>query len=164
MKFIKATSFLTLSLLPFVKCNSKECVTDFEEGKDYFPIKVNPIESEKWSVTYENSYKIVRNLAGSKSYLLYQCGTPVPSNVEGSFDAVVPVVRCLFFFLWTIELCRFAVLPKLKNFFSSKAPWRLWSSFHHLRSVYRATRSSNQYIRLFWPGFLFAFPLSKNID
>ena len=109
MKFINTALLLTLSL-PFAKCNSKECVTDYEEGKDYFPIKVKPIESEKWSVTYENSYKIVKNLAGDKSYLLYQCGTPQPETVEGSYDAVVPVVSFFFFLSLSLDnvLCSFA--------------------------------------------------------
>ena len=70
--------------------NPTECVTDFDANTDYFPDKVVVESSEHWSITYENSYKIVRNDAAGTSYLLYQCGTPPPQDA-GQHDAVVPV-------------------------------------------------------------------------
>ena len=62
--------------------NETGCVTDVEDGKDYFPVKAVVENSKLWTVTYENTYKVVTNIAAAESYLLYQCGTPLPEDVE----------------------------------------------------------------------------------
>jgi iron complex transport system substrate-binding protein len=72
--------------------NSKGCVDQFIDGKDYFEDKVEPMESKYWSVTYENTYKIAINLAANETYLLYQCGTEPPEDqLDGRHAAVVSV-------------------------------------------------------------------------
>jgi hypothetical protein len=90
MTFSSKVVFLALAL-PFVEgTNSQECVS-FEDGKDFFPEKVEAQESQYWSVTYENSYKIVRNSFANKSYLLYQCGTEPPQDQLDQHDSAIPV-------------------------------------------------------------------------
>ena len=106
MKFPCFALFVSL-YLPFTKGHGLSCVSDFEEGKDYFPEKVQVLESEKWTVSYENSYKVVTNLAEEKTYLLYQCGTEPPEGADSTYDAVVSVVSFCFCFLWKMNLSRF---------------------------------------------------------
>lgn len=84
-------TFLLSSLGVIAAENMMECVTNFEEGVDYFPDKVEVENSEHWSITYENSYKIVRNTDANLSYLLYQCGTEVPQDEANKHDVVIPV-------------------------------------------------------------------------
>ncbi|MEM1009383.1 MAG: hypothetical protein AAGJ35_10290, partial [Myxococcota bacterium] len=70
--------------------NSQECVASFDANIDYFPNKVQPLESEQWSIAYENSYKLVTNIWANKTYLLYQCGTEPPQD-QSQYDGVFSV-------------------------------------------------------------------------
>eukprot|EP00980_Cylindrotheca_fusiformis_P018278 scaffold5966_cov118-Cylindrotheca_fusiformis.AAC.3 len=90
MKLPAKVVIVALSL-PFVEANSKTCVTSFDEGNDYFPDKAEAQESQYWSVSYENSYKIARNLYTDTTYLLYQCGTDLPQDQLDQHDYVLPV-------------------------------------------------------------------------
>jgi hypothetical protein len=88
---IAAHSFVVFSLVqPFVAANESGCVATFEDGKDYFPVKAVVENSKQWAVSYESTYKIVENIAAGESYLLYQCGTPVPADAE-SYDGVFSI-------------------------------------------------------------------------
>jgi iron complex transport system substrate-binding protein len=78
------------------------CVTDYEEGRDYFPDKSRVEESELWDITYHGSYKTItltdtENADGDPlSYVLYQCGTPQPEATGELADALfvqVPVTN-----------------------------------------------------------------------
>jgi len=86
---------IVLSLLSCTSVNGEnpqECVTEFDETKDYFPDKAVVDFAETYSVEYGNSYKIVTNTDAGKSYLLYQCGTPIPSNLnQSSYDAILSI-------------------------------------------------------------------------
>ncbi len=70
------------------------CVTDYAEGIDYFPEKVELEYAENFSVEYHDNYKVIDVLTpwpGSTPedairYVLVQCGTPAP---EGFGDATV---------------------------------------------------------------------------
>lgn len=88
-------SFSILSfafLLSSVNANMMGCVTDFEEGKDYFPDKVEVEFSEHWSILYAKTYKVLRNSDSGTNYLLYQCGTEMPpQSLIDEATAVVPV-------------------------------------------------------------------------
>lgn len=65
---------------------------DHSHDDDLFPHKVTPEYSESWDIEYYSTYKILTNKAVNASYLLYQCGTEVPANVDTSkFDNVIPV-------------------------------------------------------------------------
>lgn len=88
MKF-PSTALSFVALLSTVNANMMECVTNVEDGKDYFPNKVEVEYSEHWSVEYKNTYKIVRNTDADTSYLLYQCGTTPPADEEGKHDATL---------------------------------------------------------------------------
>ena len=63
-------------------CPVLPCVAQggYSPATDYFPIKV-PSHSPEWSIAYFPSYKfIVNNLTATpETYLLYQCGTPLPA-------------------------------------------------------------------------------------
>ncbi|CAM9956513.1 unnamed protein product [Discosporangium mesarthrocarpum] len=57
------------------------CVTDYDETAtiDYFPEKVTLKYAETFSVEYFNNYKVLTVGTGANAtYVLYQCGTPVP--------------------------------------------------------------------------------------
>lgn len=66
--------------------NPDGCVTDFDAaaGLDYFPDKAVVNYAETFSVEYFPTYKVVTTTNGlsSTSYVLYQCGTPVPTLDE----------------------------------------------------------------------------------
>ena len=62
--------------------NIKDCLdpSKVDYNHDYFPEKAILQHSKQWNITYHNTYKIITNKASNKSYLLYQCGTEVPSS------------------------------------------------------------------------------------
>ena len=62
--------------------NIKNCLDPdkVDYNHDYFPEKAVLQHSKQWNITYHNTYKIITNKAVNKSYLLYQCGTEVPSS------------------------------------------------------------------------------------
>lgn len=78
---------------PSVEANESGCVTTVEQGKDYFPIKSTVENSELWTVTYSDTYKIVTNLALSETYVLYQCGTEVPEDIPNNGTFSVPLEK-----------------------------------------------------------------------
>jgi iron complex transport system substrate-binding protein len=91
MKFSRSI-FVPALFLRLVAGNEGGCVSEVVEGKDYFPEKVGPEDSTLWSVSYENTYKIVTNEAANETYLLYQCGTEPPmEELDGRHATVVPV-------------------------------------------------------------------------
>ncbi len=72
------------------------CVTETAEGIDYFPNKVENLYAENFSVTYHNTYKILTINepfpgGSAESYVLVQCGTEAPSEV----DAPAPVAATI---------------------------------------------------------------------
>lgn len=78
------------------------CVTDYAEGRDYFPDKSTVTESELWKISYHGSYKTItltdtENADGPElKYVLYQCGTPAPAatgELEGALVVQVPVTN-----------------------------------------------------------------------
>jgi len=82
--------------------DAEGCVTDYAEGRDYFPDKSAVTESELWDIDYHGSYKTItltdtENADGSRlKYVLYQCGTPRPEAVgdlEGALVVQVPVTN-----------------------------------------------------------------------
>lgn len=70
------------------------CVDTFDPSVDYFPQKVAIEYAENFAVEYANHYKIVtinQTWPGSDParYVLVQCGTPAPEDVDA--DAVIEV-------------------------------------------------------------------------
>ncbi|KAJ3333089.1 hypothetical protein HDU93_008795 [Gonapodya sp. JEL0774] len=51
----------------------------YDPSKDYFPDQVQPRASTGWKIEYSKSYKVVTNVVMNLTYVLYQCGTPLPS-------------------------------------------------------------------------------------
>ena len=77
------------------------CVRSYHKGVDYFPAKVRPASAAGFEVSYHDSYKVVtvnQPYQGGKpvSYVLVQCGTPVP-KLTGSLASAevvqIPVHR-----------------------------------------------------------------------
>lgn len=62
--------------------NLAGCVPDgeYDPNKDYFPDKSAATESQFWDIQYFNSYKILRNEFEGETFVLYQCGTPIPED------------------------------------------------------------------------------------
>lgn len=70
------------------------CVDTYDPSVDYFPHKATVEYAENFAVEYANNYKIVtinQTWPGSEParYLLVQCGTPAPEDVDA--DAVIEV-------------------------------------------------------------------------
>jgi iron complex transport system substrate-binding protein len=74
--------------------NLAECVTEYDASTDYFPEKVALSYAEAFTVEYFNNYKLVTVIPfvgaeTTQTYVLVQCGTPAPEDVEA--DAVIEV-------------------------------------------------------------------------
>jgi len=75
-----------------VKGNYNRCLKpgEVDPTMDYFEDKVEPLYSDLWSIQYEKTYKIlsIKNPsdidAAAKKFLLYQCGTDAPTDVDPS--------------------------------------------------------------------------------
>ena len=85
--------FLALSFAVFATAqaaNPTECLSTVEADFDYFPDKVSPDASKLWTVSYHNTYKVLRNIDSNSSYLLYQCGTTPPADSD-MYDEVIQI-------------------------------------------------------------------------
>lgn len=66
------------------------CVDSFDPAVDYFPQKLSVAYASGFDVEYHNNYKVVtvtnpwQGAQESFRYLLLQCGTPAPRDVEGT--------------------------------------------------------------------------------
>jgi iron complex transport system substrate-binding protein len=88
--------FLSLALasaLTAVKGdNPFACLTSVDPDVDYFPDKVEPLDSVFWSIEYANTYKILTNKFVNETYLLYQCGSEPPADqLDGRHTEVVQI-------------------------------------------------------------------------
>jgi len=75
------------------------CVADYDEAVDYFPDKIEVTDATGFAVEYFNNYKVVslltpwQNAETTFTYVLVQCGTPVPDDIEADQIIEVPVQR-----------------------------------------------------------------------
>ena len=66
------------------------CVDSFDPSIDYFPDKLSVAYATGFDVEYHNNYKVVtvtnpwQGAQESFRYLLVQCGTPAPQNIDGA--------------------------------------------------------------------------------
>ncbi len=76
--------------------NITDCVEEYDASVDYFPAKVT-VDYASFDVEYFNNYKVVTvndpwlGADQSFTYLLVQCGTPVPEGYEDVRVIEVPV-------------------------------------------------------------------------
>jgi len=91
MKFVLSSLFLNTLIGTAFSENNKGCVSTFEQDVDYFPEKIEVEKSEHWTITYENSYKVLKNTDAALSYLLYQCGTDVPQGEISKHNVTIPI-------------------------------------------------------------------------
>lgn len=60
----------------------EECLAPatFSASKDYFPSAAGATvdEARKFTIEYDQGYKVVTNKAGKRQYVLYRCGAPEP--------------------------------------------------------------------------------------
>eukprot|EP00808_Paulinella_micropora_P013280 g53102.t1 len=77
-------------LLPFGAAAGNGCVESYNASIDYFPHKVEPVSAELFNVEYFNHYKVltIKNGAENLTYVLYQCGTPMPSMPSNGTFAI----------------------------------------------------------------------------
>jgi iron complex transport system substrate-binding protein len=75
------------------------CVTDYDAAVDYFPDKVTVEYAQGFTVEYFNNYKVVtlaqpwQGAEEAIHYVLVQCGTPAPEDVEATAVIEVPVQK-----------------------------------------------------------------------
>lgn len=74
------------------------CVADYDAETDYFPDKVSVDYANGFTVDYFNSYKVVTivpwvGAEESLTYVLVQCGTEPPTDIEADAFVTVPVER-----------------------------------------------------------------------
>ena len=93
------TVFATSLVLPMVAAQeaavADACVTDYDASVDYFPDKVTVDYATGFTVEYHNNYKLVtiaqpwQGADTAVEYVLVECGTPAPEDVQA--DAVIEV-------------------------------------------------------------------------
>lgn len=78
---------------------SDGCVTDYQEGVDYFPEKAITSYTDGFTIDYFDHYKVVTvpipfsGAEVAETYVLVQCGTPIPEGFEGETIVEVPINR-----------------------------------------------------------------------
>jgi len=90
MKFVSPILLSVFASFANAESNMMLCATGVEDGKDLFPVKAAVELSEHWSIEYRLTSKVLNNTDAGKSYLLYQCGTPIPEDAD-QFDEVVQI-------------------------------------------------------------------------
>ncbi|KAL9542589.1 hypothetical protein MBANPS3_008534 [Mucor bainieri] len=73
-----------------------QCVTTYDASVDYFPEKLNTNEDKAtyFSIEYHNNYKVVKNSRTGRTYVLVQCGTPAPTDVNNATEIYqVPITK-----------------------------------------------------------------------
>jgi iron complex transport system substrate-binding protein len=97
-----AVLILALGVTPaLAQSNLAECVSTYNTNLDYFPAKVTPQVAEGFSVEYFNHYKVVTvqtpwpQAEAPLTYLLVQCGTPIPDGYDDAAVIEVPVQRII---------------------------------------------------------------------
>ncbi|MGB1287750.1 MAG: ABC transporter substrate-binding protein [Aggregatilineales bacterium] len=102
--FKKITSFIILMVLA-VSVSAQDtpatvpesCVADYDAEVDYFEDKIEVAYSEGFEVEYFNNYKVVTVLRPWQfaeeafTYVLVQCGTPIPHGFDDATIIDVPV-------------------------------------------------------------------------
>jgi iron complex transport system substrate-binding protein len=91
--FFPSVTLALVSALTAVKGeNPLSCLTSVDPDVDYFPDKVEPLDSVFWSIEYANTYKILSNKFVNETYLLYQCGSEPPADqLDGRHAEVVQI-------------------------------------------------------------------------
>ena len=90
---------LLLIVLLHVTCITSTCVSNFNIANniDYFPIKMNGSMATTFTITYHNYYKVITLLdtTGPITYVLYQCGTQIPTDalLSTAIKVSVPVTK-----------------------------------------------------------------------
>ncbi|KAJ2383720.1 hypothetical protein H4S02_005166 [Coemansia sp. RSA 2611] len=78
-----AAALSALMLLPTtIHANESGCVTNYDSSKDYFPDKVKSSYASGFDITYTKNAKYIHNTISGETYVLYQCGTPAPSDIS----------------------------------------------------------------------------------
>ncbi|KAI7904004.1 uncharacterized protein BX663DRAFT_432912 [Cokeromyces recurvatus] len=73
-----------------------QCVQNYDASIDYFPEKVETSndKGQYFSIEYHNNYKIVKNSNTGHTYVLVQCGTPVPTHVTNDTEIYeIPITK-----------------------------------------------------------------------
>ena len=102
LSFVGAILMWMASQLVVEGANPQTCVTSFDSTTDYFPDKVSVELAERFDVEYGLNYKIVTTVLTAatswapevppRRYLLVQCGTPVPADLNiADFDNVFQI-------------------------------------------------------------------------
>lgn len=93
LDFLTSALLLLGSTATVAAQNLQGCIdpADYDPSKDYFPDKVVAKKSLFWDIEYFNSYKILRNEVDGESFVLYQCGTPPPTDLSIIPEHVIPV-------------------------------------------------------------------------
>jgi iron complex transport system substrate-binding protein len=98
--------FLPFSLTPVaaqsnvLSGNPQTCLESYDPALNYFPDQVSSDYAVEWDVEYFSNYKVIRvntQVSGvNETYVLVQCGTPVPEltgALEGAIPFEIPIQR-----------------------------------------------------------------------
>jgi iron complex transport system substrate-binding protein len=89
MKSIITQAFIFASACTF-HINA-QCVDETTASTFEFTDKVTPTKSKLWSITYNGTYKVLTNINAQESYILYQCGSEIPTGTGIDIAIEVPI-------------------------------------------------------------------------
>jgi iron complex transport system substrate-binding protein len=104
------------------------CISDFNEGTDYFPDKVSLTDAKGFSVEYHGSYKVVTVAqavqgGGAERYVLIRCGAPEPrltGELATARKITIPVRRVAS--ASTTQLPAFELLDRVDSIVAVSTP------------------------------------------
>ncbi|KAJ2636889.1 hypothetical protein GGF40_002729 [Coemansia sp. RSA 1286] len=73
-----------LSMPASVVANQSDCASSYDAKTDYFPDKVQVKYNSGFEITYKNNAKYISNKISGETYVLHQCGTPVPDDAKAT--------------------------------------------------------------------------------
>lgn len=92
--FVLSIPLMAQDTTTITENSTEDCVSEYDETVNYFPDQVEVEYAEKFSVEYFDNYKVLTVVTPWEeevSYLLVQCGTPAPDDIEAATVIEVPV-------------------------------------------------------------------------
>ncbi|KAH9261799.1 hypothetical protein BASA81_000455 [Batrachochytrium salamandrivorans] len=91
--FLSKMVFMLVMLMTMVSAEQNDCVCEYQPEVDYFPNKISPPHSTKFTIEYFNSYKKLTVMDGLNQYvtLAYLCGTPMPDVGNATALVEIPI-------------------------------------------------------------------------
>lgn len=98
---VAPTTWPAVAVAPPLASNlTDRCPASYQAGTDYFPDKATVRHAGAFTVTYHGHYKVVEiaphiGEGETTRFVLVQCGTPVPRDIDDAHVVTVPIARAV---------------------------------------------------------------------